>query len=288
MSGERTIKAGGPSLQRGYESRNGSEPEQGFEDGGAFGLRRCSAALWRLIRLKNVLPESAGALAHSKTLRDDAGTFGGLGSVRRSEGVLGAKRLAANSRSPLRDLSGRRESAAIIHGRSLSVPTKFTTLLTVVLALFFHASSAAANAANAANAAEDWRTTGDKGPRFLTLEVFVDSGTTPLAAYQLTVKATQGSVKIAGIEGGESPAFSEPPHYDPKALQKDHVVLAAFSTKPATELPRGRTRVATIHLQVTGKTEPKFSVALTTAGTVEGTKINATADAKEKTPDEKP
>jgi hypothetical protein len=203
-------------------------------------------------------------------------------SPRRTAGVPFAKRWEVSSRSPLRSCSGRRESAAIIHGRSLSVPTKFTTLLTVVLALFFHASSAAANAA------EDWRMTGDKGPRFLTLEVFVDSGTTPLAAYQVTVKATQGDVKIAGVEGGESPVFSEPPHYDPKALQKNHVILAAFSTKPAADLPRGKTRVATIHLQVTGKTEPKFSATLATAGTVDGTKINATADAKEKTPDEKP
>ncbi len=176
----------------------------------------------------------------------------------------------------------RRCSTANIYGRSLFDPAKFTTLLAAVLAMFFHTSF------DTAHAAEDWRTTSDKGPRFMTLEVFIDSGSAPLAAYQLTVKATQGEVKIAGIEGGDSPAFSEPPHYDPKAMQKDHVVLAAFSTKPATKLPHGRTRIATIHLRVTGKTEPKFSVTLATAATVDGTKITATADAKEKTPDENP
>jgi hypothetical protein len=176
----------------------------------------------------------------------------------------------------------RRSSGANIYGRSLFDPAKFTTLLAAVLAMFFNTSF------DTAHAAEEWRTTGDKGPRFMTLEVFVDSGSAPLAAYQVTVKATQGEVKIAGIEGGEAPVFNEPPHYDPKAIQRNQVILAAFSTKPAAELPHARTRVATIHVQVTGKTEPKFSVTLTTAGTVDGTKINATADAKEKTPDEKP
>ena len=116
----------------------------------------------------------------------------------------------------------------------------------------------------------------------MVLEVFVDAGDAPLAAYQLTVKATQGTVKIAGIEGGEAAAFAEPPHYDPKALQKDIVILAAFSTNAPGQLPHGRTRVATIHLQVEGKTEPKFATTLTTAGTVDGTQITATADVKER------
>jgi hypothetical protein len=176
----------------------------------------------------------------------------------------------------------RRCSGTNIYGRSLFDPAKFTTLLAAVLAMFFHTSF------DTARAAEDWRTTSDQGPRFMTLEVSVDSGSAPLAAYQLTVKATRGEVKIAGIEGGDAPAFNEPPHYDPKALQRNQVILAAFSTKPASELPHGRTRVATVHVRVTGKTEPKFSVTLATAATVDGTKITATADAKEKTPDEKP
>ena len=131
-------------------------------------------------------------------------------------------------------------------------------------------------------AVEEWRTITASGSRFMALEVFVDAGGAPLAAYQLTVKATQGQVKIAGIEGGEAVAFAEPPHYDPKALQKDIVILAAFSTNAPGQLPHGRTRVATLHLQVEGKPEPKFATTLTTAGTVDGTQITATADVKER------
>jgi hypothetical protein len=111
--------------------------------------------------------------------------------------------------------------------------------------------------------------------RFLTLDVFVDSGTAPLAAYQLEVHDGMGVAKLVGVEGGEVGVFQSPPHYDPRALQAERVVLAAFSTAKADGLPRGRARVATLHYQVTGEAAPRFEVKLQTAATANGGKISA-------------
>lgn len=153
----------------------------------------------------------------------------------------------------------------------------FQQVLLLILLLAFGQSLGAADA---------WKTTRG-GKQFMAVDIFVDSGSRPLAAYQLRFKATQGDVKIVGIEGGDPAAFANPPAYDPKAMQRDHVIVAAFSTLPAEKLPSGRVRVATVHVQVSGTKEPKFSVELTTAGTVDGAKINATTDAKERNADAK-
>lgn len=108
---------------------------------------------------------------------------------------------------------------------------------------------------------------------FRAVDVFVDSGAQPLAAYQLDFSARAGSVKIVGIEGGEHPAFKEPPYYDPKAIQQERAVLAAFNTVPAGQLPAGRTRVATIHVQVSGETAPKFTAKIQAAAGSDGRSI---------------
>jgi hypothetical protein len=116
--------------------------------------------------------------------------------------------------------------------------------------------------------------------RFATVDVFVNSGTKSLAAYQLEFKAAGGNVKIAGIEGGEHAAFKEPAFYDPKAMQQERVILAAFST--SKNLPKGRTRVATIHVQVTGEAKPDWAVKLVTAADAGGKRIAATVEVKER------
>ena len=56
--------------------------------------------------------------------------------------------------------------------------------------------------------------------RFAPVDVYLDSGSRPLAAYQFELKVTQGKVKIVGVEGGEHEAFREAPYYDPAALKK--------------------------------------------------------------------
>src|SRR5438552_2611435 len=76
------------------------------------------------------------------------------------------------------------------------------------------------------------QTDADEGrSRFGAMDIFIDSGSTPLAAYQIEIAATNGLAKIVGIEGGEHPAFQQPPFYDPKAMQHDRVILAGFSTE---------------------------------------------------------
>jgi hypothetical protein len=79
----------------------------------------------------------------------------------------------------------------------------------------------------------------DVAVRFLTVDIFVDTKDKPLAAYQIEFSATNTVAKIVGIEGGEHPAFRDAPYYDPKALQQERVILAAFSTEPDNRLPTG-------------------------------------------------
>ncbi|MCX5671268.1 MAG: hypothetical protein NTU94_08140 [Planctomycetota bacterium] len=111
------------------------------------------------------------------------------------------------------------------------------------------------------------------GVRFAAVDVWIDSGAQALAAWQFELAAETGSVKIVGIEGGEHPAFKTPPYYDPAAMQHDRVILAAFST--GRDLPTGRTRVARIHVQVTGNMQPEYAVRLDTAGSPDGQRIEA-------------
>jgi len=121
--------------------------------------------------------------------------------------------------------------------------------------------------------------------RFRAVDIYVDSGSTPLAAYQLEFAATNGVAKIVGIEGGEHPAFRQPPFYDPKAIQSERVIIASFSTGSANDLPTGRTRVATIHYQTTDTQPPRFELKLQTAGNAQGNKLPAQASFEErKTP----
>jgi hypothetical protein len=117
---------------------------------------------------------------------------------------------------------------------------------------------------------------------FCAVDIFIDSGSTPLAAYQLEFAATNGLVKIAGIEGGGPEVFRDPPYYDPKAMQHDRVIIASFSTTSVTNLPTGKTRVATIHIQTQGGVEPKFALRLETAGDFQGNKIFAQASFEER------
>ncbi|HUT32359.1 MAG TPA: hypothetical protein VNE39_02675 [Planctomycetota bacterium] len=110
--------------------------------------------------------------------------------------------------------------------------------------------------------------------RFAAVEVFIDSGEQALAAWQFELAAERGDVKIVGIEGGEHPAFKSPPYYDPAAMQHDRVVVAAFNT--GTELPKGRTRIARIHVQIAGDVQPEYAIRLETAGGPDGRRIQAT------------
>jgi hypothetical protein len=109
--------------------------------------------------------------------------------------------------------------------------------------------------------------------RFAPLHIYLDSGAVTLAAYQFELKTLAGDVEIVGVEGGEHPAFTHAPYYDPAALMNNRIIIASYSTD--TELPAGSTRIATLHLQITGDFEPEYELELTIAADADGRRIPA-------------
>lgn len=109
--------------------------------------------------------------------------------------------------------------------------------------------------------------------KFEYVDVFVDAGAQSLAAWQVDVRAEKGEVKIVGIEGGEHPAFANPPYYDPVAMQHDRVIIAAFNT--GKDLPTGKTRVARVHVMIVGDEAPDFTAIVQTAANAEGKEFPA-------------
>ena len=109
--------------------------------------------------------------------------------------------------------------------------------------------------------------------RFAPLHIYLDSGNKSLAAFQFELKAAFGQIKIVGVEGGRHEAFKEAPYYDPAALANDRIIIAAFNT--GRDLPKGRTRIATLHLQIIGDIEPEYELKLTVAADADGKEIPA-------------
>jgi len=123
----------------------------------------------------------------------------------------------------------------------------------------------------------------EEGPsRFSAVDIYVDSKSAPLAAYQIEFSATNGVAKIVGIEGGDSAAFHEPPFYDAKAIQHERVIIAAFNTSSTDKLPAGKIRIATIHLQIVGDASPQFQLNLQVAANPDGNRISADASFEER------
>jgi hypothetical protein len=113
--------------------------------------------------------------------------------------------------------------------------------------------------------------------RFATVEVWIDSGDRPLAAWQVEVIAVasgQKNVQIVGVESGGAAGYAEPPYYDSAALMQGRIIVASFSM--AKELPRGSTRVAVLHVRIEGGGEPEFASSLMAAATVDGVEIAGT------------
>ncbi len=114
-----------------------------------------------------------------------------------------------------------------------------------------------------------------EGTRFTSMEILIDSGAEALAAWQLEWSDPSDRASLVGIEGGEHDAFAEPARYDPRALAGGRVVLAAFSLDE--ELPRGRTRVARLHLEVRGDDPVTGECKLVAVANAAGHEIEAKA-----------
>jgi hypothetical protein len=113
--------------------------------------------------------------------------------------------------------------------------------------------------------------------RFATVDVFVVSDA-PLAAWQVELTERAGAMQVVGIERGDDASFRDPPFYDRVVLERavtDRVVLASFSTIAADALPRGRVRVARVHVRTTGAAEPEYEARLVAAGTADGRPVDA-------------
>jgi hypothetical protein len=110
--------------------------------------------------------------------------------------------------------------------------------------------------------------------RFVAMDLVIDPQGEPLAAYQVEITAMNGA-KIVGVEGGEHPEFRKAPYYDPKGIQHERLIVAAFSTADAGKLPNTPTRVLTIHIECEG--EPKLETNLKVAANARGQKIIAKA-----------
>lgn len=109
---------------------------------------------------------------------------------------------------------------------------------------------------------------------FRVLDIYIDSGDVPLAAYQFELHDRSGVSLMVGVEGGEHQAFAGAPYYDPEALrQSERIIVAGYSL--AGELPSGETRVATIHVQIDGG-EPDFDLKLVVTAGPDGEPIEAT------------
>jgi hypothetical protein len=115
---------------------------------------------------------------------------------------------------------------------------------------------------------------GEAKARFVPVDVYVDTGTKKLGAYQAEVVAK--NAKVVGVEGGESKAFNDAPYYDPAALQGGKIVVAAFSTDET--LPNGLTRVARLHFMTEGAAAgglPEMATKLVVATDADGKTVDA-------------
>ena len=122
--------------------------------------------------------------------------------------------------------------------------------------------------------------------RFGVVDVFIDSGPLPLAAYQFELKVTAGDVTLVGVEGGEARAYRRPPYYDPSALARQRIVIAAFDL--GTDLPRGKTRVARLMVRVRGTVAPAYEATLAAAAADDGKPVPATISVSDTSDSSKP
>ena len=144
-----------------------------------------------------------------------------------------------------------------------------TTLTIIVISVLL-----AIAVPNLSNADTSGMESDSQAIRFAPVHVYIDSGDAGLAAWQVELTNTTGNAKIVGIEGGEHGAFKEPPYYDSAAMMNERVIIAAFCT--GSDLPSGRTRVATLHMQITGEGAAEYEVILKRAAGEEANEITAT------------
>ena len=127
------------------------------------------------------------------------------------------------------------------------------------------------------------------GIHFLGMDLWVDSGNEALAAYQVEITYDRSAVKIVGLEGGQAGAYTNAPYYDQKGFESGRIIVAAFTI--SRDAPKGRTRVATVHIAAEGNATPDLTCKLMTAAKTGGRRISPGVEllpaSQEKRTDEK-
>ena len=108
---------------------------------------------------------------------------------------------------------------------------------------------------------------------FAVYDIYLDPSSEPLAAYQIKIWDKNAAIKIISVEGGEHPAFQKAPFFDPKAIQRDIIKLAAFHAGASNELPARRTRVASLHVEIGPQLNPNLAIELEAAAGPGGSKL---------------
>lgn len=118
----------------------------------------------------------------------------------------------------------------------------------------------------------------DSTVSFSSVDIYLDSAD-PVAAWQLEFAATSGVMKVVGVENGESDVFGDAPYYDREAVDQgraDRIIVADYSLAVESALPRGRFRVATLHLMLSENDTPEFGTRLIVTATHDGSRTDAT------------
>ena len=113
--------------------------------------------------------------------------------------------------------------------------------------------------------------------RFAAVDIYLDSAE-PFAAWQFELSDRRGTMKVVGVEQGESAAFERVPYYDREAVrlgEADRIIVADYSLADVEQLPSGRARIATIHLMLSGDDDADFNLQLVTATTYDGEAMDA-------------
>ena len=111
--------------------------------------------------------------------------------------------------------------------------------------------------------------------RFAALDVHLESAE-PVAAWQFELSEAGGRMIVVGVENGDNAAFAKAPYYDRKAVsdgRADRIMVADFTLRPAVELPVGKVRIATVHVRLTGASEPDYVLRLVAAGNARGVPV---------------
>ncbi len=113
---------------------------------------------------------------------------------------------------------------------------------------------------------------------FTAIDVYVQTDE-PLAAWQFLLQERNGAMQVVGVENGESPAYTRAPYYDREAVNlgtADRIIVADYSLAKTADLPRGRVRIATLHLMLKSDLQPDFDISLVAAARPDGQHLDAT------------